>query len=236
MSFAGNRDPRASQANMASIAPVIIIDDDEFFRVAIETVLNTRFDVEHIVVCSTAQEALRHLSDGTTFGLGLVDLNMSGIDNKGLLEAIKSAQPAIRLVVLSASRSRKDILMALSAGAQGFINKGLGIGEMEAALQQIASGGVYLPPFTPMLNEGQDDAEPVPDIENPAGTLAVLTPRQLEVLHLLVAGQPNKGIARALDINHSTVKFHLSFIFRILGASNRVEAAILGAKLLKTEQ
>lgn len=217
---------------LATLSPVIIIDDDEFFRVAIDVVLRDRFGVESVVICATAQEAIERLSGDTVFKLGLVDLNMSGIDNRELLDTFRTAQPHSRLVVLSASRSRDDILMALSAGAQGFINKGLGIGETEAALQQIANGAVYVPPFTPQTVGATDtpegEASPVP--------IAALTPRQLEVLHLLVAGLPNKQIARELGINPSTVKFHLSFIFQILGASNRVEAAMLGADLLKTSE
>lgn len=219
---------------LSTLSPVIIVDDDDFFRVAIETVLRDRFDVETVIVCGSSEEAIQHLSSGVVFGLGLVDLNMPGIDNRELLDSVKTTQPHIRLVVLSASRSRDDILMALSAGAQGYINKGLGIGETEMALQQIADGGVYVPPFTP-----QSDAPAAPGRSEAVQShvpVSALTPRQLDVLRLLVAGQPNKGIARTLDINQSTVKFHLSFIFRILGASNRVEAAILGAELLRESE
>lgn len=220
--------------SLSTLSPVVIIDDDEFFRVAIDTVLRERFGVETVTVCATAEDAIEQLSGGTRFGLGLVDLNMPGIENRRLLDTLKAAQPGIRLVVLSASRSREDILMALSAGAQGFINKGLGIGETEAAIQKIADGAVYVPPFTPELEASEVLREA--GVLHSSASLAALTPRQLEVLHLLVAGQPNKGIARALGINPSTVKFHLSFIFRILGASNRVEAAMLGAHLLRESE
>lgn len=223
------------QTRLSSLSPVIVIDDDEFFRMAIESVLRNRFGVEAVVICATAQEAIDTLASGTRFTLGLVDLNMAGIDNRHLLDAVKAAQPEICLVVMSASRSREDILMAISAGAHGFIHKGLGIGETEVALRQIASGAVYMPPFTPHC-EAVAAARPDPESERSAVSLAALTPRQLEVLRLLVEGQPNKGIARALDINLSTVKFHLSMIFRILGASNRVEAAMFGAHILRDSE
>jgi DNA-binding NarL/FixJ family response regulator len=221
------------QTALSALAPVIVIDDDEFFRVAMDAVLGEWFGTGAVVTCATAEEALDQLSNDTSFGLGLVDLNMPGMNNRDLLNTLKAAHPDLRLVVLSASRSRDDILMALSAGAHGFINKGLGIGEAEVAIRQIADGSVYVPPFTPQT-----------DMASPSGgaggkrssaSLDALTPRQMEVLRLLVAGQPNKGIARALGINPSTVKFHLSFIFQTLGVSNRVEAATLGARLLRDE-
>lgn len=220
----------SGKARLATLSPVIVIDDDEFFRVAIDTVLRKSFGVEKVVICETAQHAVEELSNGTSFGLSLVDLNISGIDNRHLLDTFKTAQPESRLVVLSASRAREDILMALSLGAQGFINKGLGIAETGAALQQIADGAVYVPPFTPQSEDEAAGSETEGEISSDA--LAALTPRQIEVLRLLVEGHPNKGIARELDINPSTVKFHLSFIFQILGVSNRVEAAMLGTKLL----
>ncbi|GGD28437.1 LuxR C-terminal-related transcriptional regulator [Sinisalibacter lacisalsi] len=226
----------SAQISLSTLSPVIVIDDDEFFRVAINAVLRDRFGVETVVTCASAQEAIEQLSSETRFGLGLVDLNMSGIGNRHLLDTVKAAQPEIRLVVLSASRSREDILMALSAGAHGFINKGLGIGETEAAIQKVGDGEVYLPPFTPQLGAAEavgEEGFADPGGAGPPAALAALTPRQMQVLRLLVEGQPNKGIARALGINPSTVKFHLSFIFRILGVSNRVEAAMIGAQLLK---
>ncbi len=219
---------------LSDLSPIIIIDDDDFFQVAIATVLRERFGVETVVVCGTSMEAIAELQSGTLFGLALVDLNMPGTENKELLNTLKSAQPDICLVVLSASKSRDDIFMTLSAGAQGFINKGLGIGETEAALQQIADGAVYVPPFT--AKSVDDRTAPGTEDSEPTISLSALTPRQLEVLRLLVAGHSNKGIARELGINHSTVKFHLAFVFQILGVSNRVEAAMLGATMLKKNQ
>lgn len=224
----------SAQIELAEFSPVIVIDDDEFFRVAIDTVLRERFGVELVVNCATVQDAIAQISSGTRYRLGLVDLNMDGMDNRKLLGEFKAAQPDCRLVVLSASRSQEDIFMALEAGAQGFINKGLGISETEVALRQVASGAVYVPAFTPQSGAAtgpSDRPEGRPSVSADA-----LTPRQLDVLRLLVAGQSNKGIARALEINPSTVKFHLSFIFQILGASNRVEAAVLGAHILEDSE
>ncbi len=221
----------SSQIGLSDFSPVLVIDDDEFFRVAIDTVLRERFGVETVVICATAQDAIAQLSGGTRFGLCLVDLNMDGIDNRKLLDGFKARQPGSRLVVLSASRSQEDILMALSAGAHGFINKGMGIAETEAALRQIAGGAVYVPAFTSQWGTSADGQE-TPE-KRPSVHVDAFTPRQLDVLRLLVEGQSNKGIARALNINPSTVKFHLSFVFQILGAANRVEAAVLGAQLLE---
>jgi DNA-binding NarL/FixJ family response regulator len=63
-------------------------------------------------------------------------------------------------------------------------------------------------------------------------TLAGLTPRQREVLELIVAGKSNKEIARALNLGEGTVKVHLAALFRNLGVNNRAAAAAAGARLL----
>lgn len=217
--------------DLSTFSPAIVIDDDEFFRVAIEVVLRDHCSVEDVVLCATIDEALASLAGGRVFRLGLVDLNMDGATNRELLDAVSAAQPGMRLVVVSASRAREDVLMAISAGARGFIHKGLGIGEAEAALRQIAAGTVYVPPLSVVTDGGSRGSEEPP--ERKAAQVAALTPRQREVLTLLVAGQSNKGIARAMNIQLGTVKFHLSFIYQILGVTNRVEAAMAGAKLLE---
>lgn len=216
------------QTPFPTIAPVIVIIDDDFFRIAMDAVLQEWFGTGTVVTCATAKEAGEQLSNGTDFGLGIVDLNMPGIDIHDLLSPLIAAQPAMRIAVFSASRSSDDILTALSAGAHGFIDKGLGISEAEVAVRQIANGSVYVPPFLPqsarMAQKGDSGGK---------RTAVALTTRQRDVLRLLVEGRSNKGIARVLNITPSTVKFHISFIFQAFGVSNRVEAATRGARLLQ---
>jgi len=65
--------------------------------------------------------------------------------------------------------------------------------------------------------------------------LARLTPRQRDVLELLVKGQSNKEIARTLDLGEGTVKIHLAALFRNLGVRNRATAAVAGAQLIGTQ-
>jgi DNA-binding NarL/FixJ family response regulator len=68
------------------------------------------------------------------------------------------------------------------------------------------------------------------------GFLTGFTPRHCEVLEMLVEGKSNKAMARALDLSEGTIKFHLWAVFRILGATNRVEAATSGSRLLDRER
>ncbi len=117
-----------------------------------------------------------------------------------------------------------------------YINKGLGISELTRALHSICAGTVYLPPFLPDISIARHHPAALPNSGSgqPTGEgyLKDFTPRQREVLVLLVEGKSNKAMARALNLSEGTVKFHLSAVFRNLGSANRVEAATSAARLL----
>ena len=209
--------------------PILVIDDDEFFLLAVQAVLRDRLFVTDLTVCSALEDAMETLVDSKRYGFCLVDLNMPGTENEQMLAGLRQVRPEMKVVVISGSSDRADVLMALSAGASGFIHKGLGVEALEDALRQIASGAVYVPPFLPEAppKDQEDSSADLPNV-----SLDALTPRQIEVLRELVNGRSNKEIARELDLSPGTVKFHLAAIFRTLGVQNRVEAATMGAKLL----
>ena len=95
--------------------------------------------------------------------------------------------------------------------------------QMIAALRFVVSGGIYLPPEAlPGTSASPPSAE--------ASRFQLLSPRQLQVARLLLQGQANKAIARALEVSEGTVKAHVSAIYQIIGARNRVEAVTLAAR------
>ncbi|MFN4130066.1 MAG: LuxR C-terminal-related transcriptional regulator [Paracoccaceae bacterium] len=222
----------------------IISDDDEFFRVALSTVLSDRNGFADVIVTSSLQEATDRLGTAGTVEIGLFDLNMLGMDNWHDLSALRDKFPDMRLVVVSASRLREDILMALEIGAHGFIHKGLGICELSRAIDLICDGQVYVPPFLPQhCSVAPDDDVLSADFADPpspneaqtasgnAGSLRC-SPRQREVIDLLIAGHSNKSMARVLNLSEGTIKFHMSAVMRLLGVNGRVEAATRAMKHL----
>ena len=107
---------------------------------------------------------------------------------------------------------------ALEAGARGVLVRDAGAEEITAALTAIAAGLI-------VLDERihQQLMPQAPSAILPAG-MEPLTPREIEVLELIARGEPNKGIARELQISEHTVKFHVGSILGKLGASSRSEA------------
>lgn len=214
----------------------LISDDDEFFRVALSSVLRTRLGFSEVIEAETFDGAVDALSNRSDIEVALFDLNMPGMNNWQNLRTVRDCFPNMRVAVVSASQDRNDILMALSVGMHGYISKGLGVSELARALQLIYEGTVYLPSFLPDLPATEHDmAVPLtPNTYHPAPVHfpTELTTRQREVLELLVDGMSNKAMARSLDLSEGTIKFHLAAVFRLLNASNRVAAATIGARLL----
>ena len=111
----------------------------------------------------------------------------------------------------------------------GFIPKTSPAGVMQEALRTVLDGGVYLPP--PLLAQRAAAAGIEPDAAPMASELSSLTPRQCEVLRLLIEGKTNKLICRELELSESTVKTHLASIFRRLGATSRTQAVVAAARM-----
>ncbi len=214
----------------------LIADDDEFFRAALNRVLTERLDFFEVIETDTFDAAVEVLSVREDVELALFDLNMRGMKNWENLRTVRKCFPALRVAVVSGSQGRNDILTALAIGLHGYVSKGLGISELVRALQSICAGVVYLPPFLPDLpiEDGPTDyvSERVMPHEDQILSIDELTPRQSEVLDMLVKGKSNKAMARELNLSEGTIKFHMSAVFRVLKATNRVEAATSGTRLL----
>ncbi len=216
------------------MASALIADDDEYFRIALRNILADRLGIPNIVETESFDEAIECLSISQGTDLALFDLAMPGMNTRSNIRTVRETFPGARVVVVSASCERNDVLRCLEAGAHGYVHKGIGPRGLTAALRQVCDGTVFVPQFLPEL-EPLGENQGLPRASQNAGegdTLQRFTPRQREVLQLLVEGHSNKGIARQLDLSESAVKFHLSALFRHFGATNRVEAATHGAKLL----
>jgi DNA-binding NarL/FixJ family response regulator len=163
--------------------------------------------------------------------LAIIDLRMPGLSSPKEIARMRALRPGTRIVVLSASDAREDILEALSAGAHGYIIKTQPSAELIDRLRYILSGEIYVPAIL-----AEQPLKPMTDQEGASGVQlarADLSDRQRQVLSGLVEGKSNKEIAKALNVAEGTVKMHLAALFRVLGANNRAHAAALGRQLIR---
>jgi DNA-binding NarL/FixJ family response regulator len=204
----------------------LIVDDDEFFRMALRTVLTGTLGFSDVLEAENFDRATALLSE-KKIDLAVFDLMMPGMAGPSSLKAVRDRFPDLCLVMATVSNRREDILLALQAGVNGYIAKTMGLTELSSALKQIVGGTVYVPvSITSLSITGSSDeiaATAVSDLAPP------LTPRQKDVLTLIVKGKSNKEIARELELGEGTVKVHMAALFRVLGVRSRSAAAAKGA-------
>jgi DNA-binding NarL/FixJ family response regulator len=209
----------------------VIADDHGLYRMGLAFTLKDRLGFDEVEEAASLDEALDKLGELGDVALALFDLSMPGMASAASLAAVRECYPDLPIAVVSASEDRNDVLEALAAGVNGFVPKRLVEDDLVAALRTVVAGAIFVPPSLASAAAGRPAAErPAPPAD-----LARLTPRQRDVLELLIAGHSNKEIARALELGHGTVKIHLAALFRHLGVRNRAAAVAAAAALLPRE-
>jgi len=207
---------------------LLLIDDHALFREGLKFLL--RGLDEHLAIDEAGSVAAAIArQDSGPFDLILLDLNLPGVGNLEALATIRGAFPQAPVVVLSGEDDPRMIRATIEHGAMGFVPKSSTPEILIQALRLILAHGVYLPVSALDSEEAHAGAAETP--RDPDALLRNMSARQIEVLHCVIQGQPNKLIARNLALSESTVKAHLSAVFRSLGARNRTEAVYAAAKL-----
>jgi DNA-binding NarL/FixJ family response regulator len=191
---------------------VMVVDDHPLMRVGVAAIINARPNMTVVAQTGTGEEAVslfqQHKPDITLMDLRLP--KMSGVD---AILAIRARYPESKFVVLTTYEGDEDIHRAFDAGARGYVIKGMPYQTLIDALLRVHSGGRFLPPPVARALESR-----MPDSE--------LSPREQEVLQLLVNGKSNKEIANDLGITNATVKCHVSTILMRLNVSDRTQAVV----------
>jgi DNA-binding NarL/FixJ family response regulator len=210
------------------VMKILLVDDHPLLRAGMRFLLRSLDDGLEMDEAGNCTQALE-LVAGRSYDLVLLDLNMPGLNGLDALAALRAAAPGMPLVVLSGEIDPGVVRAAIEGGAMGFIPKSSTPEVLTQALRLVLAHGVYLPP---LVLEAAYAAPSSSSLTRTASTvLPGLTPRQMEVLRCVIKGQPNKVIARELELSEGTVKVHLSGVFQALGAHSRTEAVYAAAKL-----
>lgn len=213
---------------------ILIVDDHALIRDALRGVLAAMRNDAVVLEASRSSAALELAARNPDIELILLDLALPDCDGFVTLSELRERYPEMAVAVLSASRNKEDIARALKLGAQGFIPKSAHREVMLGALNLIFSGGIYVPPE--VLDDTASTPDPGTAIERslPPALELGLTPRQREVLLLMMQGKSNKAICRALDLAEPTVKNHVTAILKALRATNRTEAVVAAGALMSS--
>jgi DNA-binding NarL/FixJ family response regulator len=206
---------------------VVVADDQSAVREGLVLLLGT---LPGITVAGEAAdgEAAIELVAATKPQVVLMDLNMPRCDGVAATARITAEHPGTRVVVLTTYADDESIIGALRAGALGYLTKDATRAEIGRAVEAAAAGQAVLYPAVQqrLLSAATRSARPAPERapgQAPPGT-DDLTPREVDVLRLIAAGQSNREIARTLFVSEATVKTHVNRIFAKTGSRDRVQA------------
>ncbi|MET0310459.1 MAG: response regulator transcription factor [Burkholderiaceae bacterium] len=206
---------------------ILIADDHHLVREGLKLTLRTFEPSIDILEAQTLEQATRVFLSHPGIDLVLLDLSMPGTRELSAVDDFAARCPSARVVVVSASYDMKTVRAAVQKGALGFIPKLAGRETLIGALRFILEGGIYVPPEA-FSSDGEEEASPPPPPAAPVmrrtPAEAGLTPRQVDVLRLLVKGMPNKVICRELNLAMGTVKSHVAAILLALDVNSRGEA------------
>lgn len=201
---------------------VLLVDDHPVVRSGIRGLLEQAVDIEIVGEASTGEQALQMVEDAPPDVL-LLDMELPDIQGTRVAQQIQLLYPKVKLLALSAHDDSVYVKELLELGAAGYLMKEEAPDVIIEAVRGVARG-----------EQGWVSRRIAAQITSwmQAGGAAgmKLTPRELEVLHLIVQGKTNQAIAVDLDISEKTVEKYLRSIYTKLNVASRVEAAVYAVR------
>jgi DNA-binding NarL/FixJ family response regulator len=203
-----------------SIAPnkirIALVDDHPLLRQGIAALLADQTDLQLVAQASNGLEAIEQFRTHRP-DVMLMDLQMPGMNGIDAMIAIRGEFSEARFIVLTTYTGDVQIVRALKAGARAYLLKSLLHRELLDTIRAVHAGQKRIPPevAAELADHAADDT---------------LTPREIEVLRLIAAGNANKLVADHLAITEETVKAHVKNILSKLDANDRTHAVTIGLK------
>ena len=200
---------------------VMVVDDQELFRVGIKQLLGER-GIRVIGDAGRGAQAVRQACELHP-DVVLMDLNMPGMSGVEATQRLTTAAPLVKVLVLTVAADERHVMDALLAGACGYLLKEAPVDQIVEAVRAAARGESMISPRVAnrLIRRLREPSEADPDF---AG--AELTRREHEVLELLARGMSNPEIAGALYLSEHTVKNYVSSLLAKLQVENRIQAAV----------
>jgi DNA-binding NarL/FixJ family response regulator len=199
----------------------VLVDDHQLIREGLRRAFDRAGDIEVVGEAASIAEALSALERLKPDVL-VTDVRLPDGDGIALTTQVRSGNPTMGIVVLTMYAGDDQVFAALDAGASGFVGKDAPAEEVVAAARHAAAN--------PRAFTARDLAGAMQRrMSAPAGPK--LSPREREVLDLLVDGLAIAQIARRLYISESTAKTHVANIYEKLGAGNRAQAVMAAVRL-----
>lgn len=204
---------------------IVVVDDHAFVRNALERMLHSPPELRVVGRASTGEEAIA-LAAELRPDIVLMDVLMPGMSGPAATRRILAANPAVRVVMLSASENEFDLLASIQSGAVGYLPKTLSEDELIAAIRTVHAGSSVVPPrliatlFDALQPQGSGHDRVCEE----------LTDRERDVLVWIAQGSTNAEVAARLGISVHTVKTHVRNIMHKLALDNRAQVAAFAVR------
>ena len=195
---------------------IVCVDDHPIVRDGLASIFGLQPDMELIGAAESGAQAL-NLARQFHPDVILVDLRLPDMSGHELTRQILAHSPQARIIVLTSFEGDADIERALSAGARGYVVKGIVREELLGVIRAVHAGKKYIP------------GQLAEKIAEHLG-LEKLSEREMQVLHEVAKGKRNKEIAAELSIAEDTVKMHVKNILEKLQVSDRTEAVTVALR------
>ncbi len=194
---------------------IILADDHALMRSGLRTLLVNELGMEVVGEAGNGEETIR-LARQLAPDIVIMDITMPGLDGIEATRQIVTEMPSVRVIALSMHANKLFVEDIFKAGASGYLLKACASLELEAAIQTVLKGEVYICPKIAGVVVG---ARENPDSTIPS-SLNLLTAKECEVLRLVVSGKSTKEIAQLLDKSPQTVDASRRQIMQKLGIDN----------------
>lgn len=187
------------------MATIYLVDDDQDLLDYLATAMSS--DTREVITYPSAQQFLAQASDIAGKGCVVLDVNMPEMNGLELQERLNEMKFALPVVFLTAHADVPMAVKAMQAGAVDFIQKPVQPEELVACVERV-------------INTPQTSLPSAEEAEEVQNTVDELTPREREVMDLIVKGASNKEAAQSLDISPRTVEIYRATVMRKMGAPN----------------
>jgi DNA-binding NarL/FixJ family response regulator len=201
---------------------ILIADDHPVVRQGIAVLLSVHEDLSLVGEAADGQEALELAAELHPDVL-LLDLKLPGMDGVTVLGQLGERSPATRSLVLTSAADQAQVMLAMRAGAAGFLYKDVDPDALVRAIRSVHDGHTLLAPEAAMALAARSAGQDGRGVDS-------LTAREREVLSLLADGRSNREIARTLGVSEKTIKTHVSSVLAKLGVADRTQAAVLAVR------
>lgn len=214
---------------MIETVQLLIVDDQVLFREALTTLLSVHDEFKVVGEAGDGVEAL-NVIEQTNPDVVLMDLRMPVMDGVEATKKIHEKYPGVKVIILTTFDDNDDVINALKSGAVGYLMKDVTSEKLFEAVKSAHRGEYFLQPS--ITAKVVSELSRLPNISHRSDEIThpdlieSLSPREMEILHLVARGLNNKEIAGQLVITEGTVKNHLSNILGKLNARDRMQAVL----------